>query len=1155
MRETGRLPIMCDTDSIYAEFNTLEQLKAFPAIVQQSLGNTLYNLEYEGTYDLFMMSKSKKSYIKIQGNKLTIKGLAWSKYTTEARDWVKQLFRDILISGEINNTLHKFYHYHLRQILASIETGTISGLRNYARLLKLGGKSNEVKYIKNNYDLQHEDVAYVIAVKPNRKNQPKAELLRPIYASELDLIDINVQALMNWLMAGVTKLIAPMKCGPSEINEDTELVHYRTEKLIGTFVQDCRDMEPIPLAEYCQLLQANENTNTSVHELFTYNRKYRMFLDVDHTNRVEINQIITHMKSLLFERINIDSKNTIIVTGTSNNNKSFHILFNVRATLIQMKRLAKICKRTYKAVDTEVYALGKSLRSPLCAKIDRIAKSIDYTSVHYPVKSDLMDCIIHNIENTYDLVDHIQDIPNMLINTQYTKCNTIPRDVLPIMKSLLNEAGITYSVCRFRGNMMSVTPLKEFKCTECNVMHQTHNPYVIYARTKLIVRCSLGKTIIEKQLKKIDIIDQLKSIISNTGYEPQDYRTLCSTYFDEPLPAASLVAINSSVGTGKSVWLQTRLDQLPSEYKIVCVSFRRSFTRAFCESYKLDSYLSIQGTISLDVHPRIMIQCDSLHRLELGPKIDLLILDEAISIISQLNSGMIKNAENVYQIMHCLLVDSKQIIAMDALLYPELAMSLSKVCNCQNDFEYIENAFKPYAADVPFKVGSKENVIKGTYFKIKELPKNAKVAAFISSYMAIKTIYINLVKDGRKVLMLHGKDLVVDQALPADPNKLVSMKELKIYWFEHLSNIFTEYDVFLYTSTITAGISIDKPEIDLMLGCYIANTCSPLDFVQGMFRVRKRKNTEIYFQPGNRYKPMEELIPELKADLLSKSSLDISGKQELQIMAECMTAQLEHQRDELTIQFLQQSVGFKLQLVDINKVEFEQLSMFETLRFDELYNMQYIPSEQDIKTFESIQKLGGDIEIVDIDDLTYAKGQWISILRTYHIDKTPEKIFNLDLDDIKQLYYYRAIYANQKNRLVKYELEDLTDYNHEKYEEITNNIVSMLNRVTNDQMLVKTDPKLQKHLKDQRIQELLNIIAAKFKETPIMSNIDLNTFLTNLDSKFGLKVKLPIKHANLAIMTHGYKIQYKTQNRTSTGILRNYELVAQMKHELEEISQ
>ena len=34
--------------------------------------------------------------------------------------------------------------------------------------------------------------------------------------------------------------------------------------------------------------------------------------------------------------------------------------------------------------------------------------------------------------------------------------------------------------------------------------------------------------------------------------------------------------------------------------------------------------------------------------------------------------------------------------------------------------------------------------------------------------------------------MLHGKDLVFDQALSDDPNKLVSMKELKKYWFEHL---------------------------------------------------------------------------------------------------------------------------------------------------------------------------------------------------------------------------------------------------------------------------------------------------------------------------------------------------------------------------------
>ena len=1152
---TNKNPIMCDTDSIYAEFESKDQIKEFQFEVHKQLNNDMYNLDYEGTYDLFMMSKSKKSYIKLQGQTLIIKGIAWSKYTTEAREWVKKLFRDILISGDIYKTLHNFYHFHKSQILFHIKNKSAHRLQNYTKLIKLGGKSNEVKYLRENYQL-HDDIAYVVAIKPTRKNQPKSELVRPINDPCLKLSDINVQELMNWLMAGVTKLIMPMKGGPTEIDEDNDLVYYRTEKLCGNVVQDCRDMDPVSVADYCQIIQDAENTNVVNHELFKTDRKYRVFLDIDYTNKIEANNVISYMKTLLAERTSTDSKNGIVATMTSNQNKSFHIFFNVRASLPQIKKLAEKCKRVYKVVDTNIYALNKSLRSPLCSKINRSDKTINPASVHYLVGAiELDQCIIHNTAETYELLDHIHDISHMIINTQSNKSSSIPKEIVPIMKSMLNDVGIVYTQYRFSGNMMSVIPLKEFMCKGCNKTHYTHNPYVIYAHNRLIIKCSEGSTIIENPLTRLTLTEHFQALITNTERVQRDYRTLSTRYFNETLPTTTLVTINSSVGTGKSVWLRNQLETFPKDYKIICVSFRRSFTKTFCESYGLENYLDLPGKISLEMHPRIMIQCDSLHRLDLGPKIDVLILDEIVSILCQLNSSMIKNTENVYQIMHCLLIDARQIIAMDALLYPEIAVNLSQVCECHNDFEYLENAFKPYEADVKFKLGSRDKIISGTCHRIKQEPLDCKIAAFISSYKAIKTIYINLVNEGRKVLMLHGKDLIVDQALPSDPTKLLTMKELKLYWFEHLQEIYNTYDVLLYTSTITAGISIDNTEIDLMLGCYVANTCSPLDFVQGMFRVRNRKCTEIYYQPGNRYKPIEDLIPEAKANKLLASNLDISGKQELQILAECMTAQLEHQRDELTIQFLQQAIGFKLIVEDINNISFEPITTFDTLQLQILFEEGYIPSERDMEIYETVHKSGGDnIELDMIDDMTYTKGQWISILKTYGIEKTPQAIYNLSLKEICDLYYYRSTYATQKNRITKYELEDASDFNVEKYAEITNIIVSVLNRLNSDQMLIKTDPRIQKHLKDMKNQELVNIIAEQFKIRQTIPKSELNTFLTTLDPKFGISGKYSIRTANKILCSHGFKLELIRKQLQSDRV-KYYRMTQLHQTEIEALTQ
>ena len=1143
---TGRIPIMCDTDSIYGKFDNEDQLKTFPSLVRDALGDSLYNLEYEGTYEMFMMSKAKKSYVKLHNGALTIKGLAWSKYTSEAREWVKQMFHDILLSGDIMKVLHTFYHHHKRQIIEAIEAQSISRLRAYTRIVKLSGKSNEVKYLLENYPSK-EDIAYVVEICATRKNQPKAELIRPIGDPELDFTTINIQALMQWLMAGATKLIMPIKLSPIE-TDDLDLVYYRTEKLIGNFVQDSRESEPVSVEVYSKILRDIEGTNMAIHEVFKGNRKYRVFLDVDYTNKNEAKLVIAYMTELLAARLKCKSK-AIKSVRTSNQDKSFHIFFNVRGTLEQIKALAEKCHKIYPSVDTALYAINKSVRSPLCPKIDRHNNTIDKTSVHYPSSTTSLNaCIVHNIMNTHDLTEQVQDISTTIIDTKMAyRMSNIPPDILMIINSMLYELGITYDEYWHKNNIWSVRPKDPFNCPACNIKHYNHNPYIICTPTKLILKCSAHKTMKEMEIQKMSSIDCLQSFIDNTKQPATDYRALNTIYFEYDLPSTTLVTINSSVGTGKSVWLKKQLAMMPKEYTIICLSFRRSFTRTFCESYGLESYLDMEGKIMLDVHPKIMIQCDSLHRLELNKKIDVLILDEVVSILSQFNSSMIKNTYNIYQIMHSMLMNASKIIAMDALLYPEISSTLSCICSCQNDAEHIVNTYKPYAADVPFKLGHREKIITATYNRIKELDLNAKVAAFISSYKAIKTIYINLVKDGRKVLMLHGKDLVFDQSLPDDSNKLVPMKELKMYWFEHLADIFNNYDVLLYTSTITAGLSIDKPEIDLMIGCYIANTCSPLDFVQGMFRVRKRKCTEIYYQMGNKQHQYADLIPAKKASKLRAYGLDITGPQELQIVSECLTAQLEHERDTLTIKFLTDAIGFRLKLEDINEKIYSAIETYGDTQLASLYLAKYIPSETDLKLYDKIQRSGGDYADLEVlDDKTYFKWQWISILKTYGIIKTPDQIFKLNIEEIKYLYNNKHIYTAQQYRIEKYELDGPTSYNEVKYKEITTSIVFTLNKLNVDNMLVKTDPRLQRHLKDQQGQELLSIIANKFKGDHSISNPELNAFLNGLDSKFGIYDKYPIRSANNIINSHGYSLKFDCKSKIDGKQVKIYKLAPTM---------
>ena len=75
----------------------------------------------------------------------------------------------------------------------------------------------------------------------------------------------------------------------------------------------------------------------------------------------------------------------------------------------------------------------------------------------------------------------------------------------------------------------------------------------------------------------------------------------------------------SGMGSGKSTEL-VKILNLPEyrkpEARIVCLSFRISFTTEFSKKYNLVSYQDIQGPIDFADTPKIIVQVDSLFRIK-----------------------------------------------------------------------------------------------------------------------------------------------------------------------------------------------------------------------------------------------------------------------------------------------------------------------------------------------------------------------------------------------------------------------------------------------------------------------------------------------------------------------------------------------------------
>lgn len=71
---------------------------------------------------------------------------------------------------------------------------------------------------------------------------------------------------------------------------------------------------------------------------------------------------------------------------------------------------------------------------------------------------------------------------------------------------------------------------------------------------------------------------------------------------------------------------------------ILALSFRRTFARDNASKNGFVNYESIQGEINLIDYPKVILQVDSLARLNTSVKPSLLILDEIESTIEQLLS-------------------------------------------------------------------------------------------------------------------------------------------------------------------------------------------------------------------------------------------------------------------------------------------------------------------------------------------------------------------------------------------------------------------------------------------------------------------------------------------------------------------------------------
>jgi late competence protein required for DNA uptake (superfamily II DNA/RNA helicase) len=159
----------------------------------------------------------------------------------------------------------------------------------------------------------------------------------------------------------------------------------------------------------------------------------------------------------------------------------------------------------------------------------------------------------------------------------------------------------------------------------------------------------------------------------SANFEAHQKRVIHSELVPEFLLHRTLY-VKSGMGTGKTQQLIQFIRDNFAGKRVLFLSFRRTFTSELTaklneklgEGFRVVSYRDVHEGV-LD-EPYMVVQFESLHRIQPDRCFDLVVLDESESIIAQTTSGLGKNVKESVDCFERILKEASHVVALDANL-------------------------------------------------------------------------------------------------------------------------------------------------------------------------------------------------------------------------------------------------------------------------------------------------------------------------------------------------------------------------------------------------------------------------------------------------------------------------------------------------------
>lgn len=458
--------------------------------------------------------------------------------------------------------------------------------------------------------------------------------------------------------------------------------------------------------------------------------------------------------------------------------------------------------------------------------------------------------IINNVAIEHTLVVDHYNMPILPICAQVTeKYVHIGNEDTEKVLSVVKQAGLMNSF-EFQSRIDNLFVFRRLTPSFCSICRRTHDNdntlMVVVGDTEdrpviqLCRHAPPGNSVVLGKLEAIAGIERILDTPIKPVYTSFDTQVKNQTVYCEPqmrpYERVPTLAVQGPMGSGKTKnmlsYLKSEFDDSTIPKTILFVTFRQTFSEAMHASFGdgFEMYNEINGPLLFSQHSRLIVQVESLHRIRLmeGEKIDLVILDEMESVLSQFHSGLHKNFSSSFMTFQMLMDTSERVICMDANLGNASYTVLSEM-RPSHPIHFHKNTFQS-ATSQKYHITSQYNTW-------------------------LNTLYMQLDNGKRVVIPTNSKqeahviEKFVQEKFPSKRVMLYSSATDMSIRTEHFSNVdkyWGNLDVLIYTPTVSAGISFEKSHFDMVFAYFNDMSCPVEDCRQMLGRVRRIADDAFY---------------------------------------------------------------------------------------------------------------------------------------------------------------------------------------------------------------------------------------------------------------------------------------------------------------------